>query len=42
MVLLAGKGHETTQEIGNRTLPFDEAAIAGAALDRRRAGSPMS
>ncbi|MDT8367827.1 MAG: UDP-N-acetylmuramoyl-L-alanyl-D-glutamate--2,6-diaminopimelate ligase [Longimicrobiales bacterium] len=28
LVLLAGKGHERTQTIGTRTLPFDEAAIA--------------
>lgn len=28
IVLLAGKGHEKTQTIGNTTLPFDDVAIA--------------
>ncbi len=37
MVLIAGKGHERTQIIGERTLPFDDAAVAREALDRRRA-----
>ena len=37
LVLLAGKGHEKTQVIGNQELPFDEVEIARAALDRRRA-----
>ena len=36
LVLLAGKGHETYQEIGGRVLPFDEREIARAALERRR------
>ncbi len=36
LVLLAGKGHEKYQEIGGRVLPFDEADIARAALERRR------
>lgn len=36
LVLLAGKGHEQSQMIGNEELPFDEAAIARAALERRR------
>jgi UDP-N-acetylmuramoyl-L-alanyl-D-glutamate--2,6-diaminopimelate ligase len=36
LVLLAGKGHEHTQMIGSTELPFDEAAIARAALERRR------
>src|SRR5205814_6801716 len=39
LVLLAGKGHEKTQVIGQQELPFDEVEIARAALDRRRAGS---
>jgi len=36
LVLLAGKGHEKSQTIGTRELPFDEAAIAREALERRR------
>jgi len=36
LVLLAGKGHEQTQDIGSQQMPFDEAAIARAALERRR------
>jgi UDP-N-acetylmuramoyl-L-alanyl-D-glutamate--2,6-diaminopimelate ligase len=39
LVLLAGKGHETTQAIGNRELSFDETEIACEALVRRRASS---
>ena len=35
VVLVAGKGHEQTQEIGLRKQPFSDAAIAGAALVRR-------
>jgi UDP-N-acetylmuramoyl-L-alanyl-D-glutamate--2,6-diaminopimelate ligase len=36
LVLLAGKGHEKTQVIGHRELPFDEVAIAREALERCR------
>jgi len=36
LVLLAGKGHEQMQEIGGKQLPFNEAAIARDALERRR------
>jgi UDP-N-acetylmuramoyl-L-alanyl-D-glutamate--2,6-diaminopimelate ligase len=36
LVLLAGKGHEKSQSIGGRELPFDEAEIARQALERRR------
>jgi UDP-N-acetylmuramoyl-L-alanyl-D-glutamate--2,6-diaminopimelate ligase len=35
LVLLAGKGHEKSQTIGGRELPFDEAKIAREALERR-------
>jgi UDP-N-acetylmuramoyl-L-alanyl-D-glutamate--2,6-diaminopimelate ligase len=36
LVLLAGKGHEQMQVIGGTELPFNEAAIARDALERRR------
>ena len=32
VVLLAGKGHETTQTVGGRVLPFDDRAVAAAHL----------
>jgi UDP-N-acetylmuramyl-tripeptide synthetase len=40
VVLIAGKGHETYQEIGGRRLPFDDAEVAREILQRlpRRAG----
>jgi UDP-N-acetylmuramoyl-L-alanyl-D-glutamate--2,6-diaminopimelate ligase len=37
VVLIAGKGHEAVQEIAGRRLPFSDAAVARAALGRRRA-----
>jgi UDP-N-acetylmuramoyl-L-alanyl-D-glutamate--2,6-diaminopimelate ligase len=36
LILLVGKGHEKSQTIGGRELPFDEAEIARRALERRR------
>ncbi|MEN9643941.1 MAG: UDP-N-acetylmuramoylalanyl-D-glutamate--2,6-diaminopimelate ligase [Actinomycetota bacterium] len=33
LVLIAGKGHETTQTIGDQVLPFDDRAVARAVLE---------
>ncbi len=38
VVLIAGKGHETTQTIGGQVLPFDDRAVAAELLAGRRAG----
>ena len=38
LVVVAGKGHEQTQEIGEAVIPFDDATIARSALLRRRSG----
>jgi UDP-N-acetylmuramoyl-L-alanyl-D-glutamate--2,6-diaminopimelate ligase len=42
LVLIAGKGHEKYQVIGERVLPFDDVEVAKAALARRRTGSRVS
>jgi UDP-N-acetylmuramoyl-L-alanyl-D-glutamate--2,6-diaminopimelate ligase len=38
LVLIAGKGHEKYQVIGDRTLPFDDVEVAREGLARRRTG----
>jgi UDP-N-acetylmuramoyl-L-alanyl-D-glutamate--2,6-diaminopimelate ligase len=38
-VLIAGKGHETTQTVGERVLPFDDRDVARALLLQHRGGA---
>jgi UDP-N-acetylmuramoyl-L-alanyl-D-glutamate--2,6-diaminopimelate ligase len=39
IVLLAGKGHEHTQQIGDTKLPFSDAAVAGEVLQHMKAAT---
>ena len=36
IVLIAGKGHEKTQEFADHTIPFDDVAVASQALEGKR------
>ncbi len=38
VVVIAGKGHEPSQEVSGETVPFDDREIAREALTRRRGG----
>jgi UDP-N-acetylmuramoyl-L-alanyl-D-glutamate--2,6-diaminopimelate ligase len=42
LVLIAGKGHETGQEVSGHTLPFDDARVAGSVLRDMLAGRPVT
>lgn len=42
LVLVAGKGHERYQVIGERVIPFDDVDVARAALGRRRTAPKVS
>ena len=37
-MLIAGKGHETDQIVGDRSVPFSDFKVAREVLERRAAG----
>jgi UDP-N-acetylmuramoyl-L-alanyl-D-glutamate--2,6-diaminopimelate ligase len=39
VVLIAGKGHESVQLVGDEARPFDDRAVARALLADRRSGA---
>jgi UDP-N-acetylmuramoyl-L-alanyl-D-glutamate--2,6-diaminopimelate ligase len=42
VVVLAGKGHEVTQVVGDESLPFDDREVVVRAIDERRPGGDWS
>ncbi len=42
IVLIAGKGHEDTQILKDRTIPFDDREIAREAIEQARRGKPST
>jgi UDP-N-acetylmuramoyl-L-alanyl-D-glutamate--2,6-diaminopimelate ligase len=42
VVLIAGKGHEDTQTIGDRVVPFDDRRVAAEELSRLGGGAAAS